>query len=285
MPKAVEGENDNALQSDLSIEHLFGVKGKVALVTGGGSGIGAMIASGLAQNGAKVYVLARKDCSSFTDQLPNGAVSLQADVSLADDVARVVAELERREGRLDVLVNNAGTNYNKQIDEHDYEMFEKVMTINTSAIFLLTQKMLPLLRKGAAQRGPARVINIASTDGLRAPVDRDNFAYGASKAAVIRLSEHLAGALGRDAITVNTVCPGPFQSRMMRATIQAAGGEDVLGQAVALGKIGSPADAAGVVLYLSGAGAAGVTGATVLVDSGALVTGHPSTRPKRKSKL
>merc|ERR1719245_1004688 len=106
--------------------------------------------------------------------------------------------------------------------------------------------MLPLLRK--ATKRPARIINIASTDAIRAPVDRDNFAYGASKAAVIRLSEHLAGALGRDGITVNTVCPGPFQSRMMRATIKAAGGEHVVGQGTALGKIGSPADAAGVVL-------------------------------------
>lgn len=284
MPKAAEGENDLALQSDLSIANLFGIAGKVALITGGGSGIGAMIASGLAQNGAKVYIVSRKDASEFTKQLPNGAVSLMGDVSKVDDVARIVAELEKREGRLDILVNNAGTNYNMGIDEHDYDMFRKVMEVNTNAIFLMVQKMLPLLRKAAADRGPSRIINIASVDGIRPPVDRNVFAYGASKAALVHLSQHLAGALARDGVTVNTMCPGPFQSRMMRTTIELAGGEDVLGQTTALGHIGSPADAAGVVLYLSGHAAAGVTGATLVVDSGTLVLGHPSTKVK-KSKL
>merc|ERR1712232_1510552 len=103
------------------------------------------------------------------------------------------------------------------------------MGVNTNAIFLLVQKALPMLRLAAQGGTPARIINISSTDGLRAPVDRDNFAYGASKAAVLRLTEHLAGVLGRDGVTVNAVCPGPFQSRMMRATIQGVGGEDVFG--------------------------------------------------------
>lgn len=281
MPKAVDGENDLALQSDLSHAALFGCKGKVAVVTGGGSGIGAMIASGLAQNGAKVYVVSRKDCSEFAAALPGGAVSLQCDVSVVDEVSRLYNELERREGRLDILVNNAGTNFNAPIDSHDFAMFEKVIAVNTNSIFLLTQKVLPLLRKASGPGSPARVINIASTDALKAPVDRDNFGYGASKAAVLRLTEHLAGALGRDGITVNAVCPGPFQSRMMRATIKAVGGEDVIGQGTALGRIGSPEDAAGVVLYLSGRSAAGVTGATILVDSGALSFGGAAATKAR----
>lgn len=285
MPKAIDGENDRALTSDLSLSALFGVQGKVCVVTGGGSGIGAMIATGLAQNGAKVYVVARKDCSAFTSQLPGGAVSLQCDVANADDVTRLVQELETREGRIDVLVNNAGTNYNKPIDEHEFEMFEKVLAVNTSSIFLLTQKALPLLRKAGASGQHASVVNIGSTDGIRAPTDRDNFAYGASKAAVIRLTEHLAGALGREGITVNSLCPGPFQSRMMRATVQAAGGEEAIGSGTALGRMGSPEDAAGTVLYLAGRAGAGTTGATILVDCGALVNGKGVLAGKKRAKM
>jgi len=285
MPKAEEGENDLALNADLSVAALFGCKGKVALVTGGGSGIGAMIATGLAQNGAKVYIVSRKDCSPFANRI--GAVALQCDVAVKSEVERLMAELSTREGRLDILVNNAGTNYNAKIDQHDFAMFEKVLAVNTSAVFLTTQLVLPLLRAAGLQGNPSRVINISSTDGVRAPTDRDGFGYGASKAAVLRLTEHLAGRLGRDHITVNAVCPGPFQSRMMRATVKMAGGEQQVGQGMtALGQMGSPADAAGVVLYLSGMAGAGVTGATILVDSGALVfAGKGMMAEVNKSKL
>jgi len=273
MPKASQGENELALKSNLSVTRLFSVEGKVAMVTGGGSGIGAMISSGLAQNGARVYVVSRKDCSDFAAALPGDAVSLQCDVSSPTEVARLCEEMERREQHIDILVNNAGTNFNTPIDDHDFAMFEKVLAVNLSSIFLLTQRALPLLRKAGAFGDPARVINISSLDGLRAPVDRDNFAYGASKAGVLRLTEHLAGVLGHERVTVNAVCPGPFQSRMMRATIKAAGGEDAVGSRTALGHIGSPEDAAAVVLYLCGKGSAGVTGATIVVDSGSMVFG------------
>ena len=109
-----------------------------------------MIATGLAQNGAKVYVVSRKDCSPFANSLPNGAVALQCDVAVKSDVERLMAELTRREGRLDILVNNAGTNYDAKIDQHDFAMFEKV---RLPAGVLYCRRTL-LLGSLAARHGP-----------------------------------------------------------------------------------------------------------------------------------
>eukprot|EP00659_Diplonema_papillatum_P016876 gene16876-25876_t len=124
MPKAEENENSGALSTDMSLENLFGAKGKVALITGGGSGIGAMIATGLARNGAKVYIVSRKDTTAFANELP-GCVSMRGDVANPADVKRIVDEITSREGKLHILVNNAGTNFSAPLGKYPSDMFDK----------------------------------------------------------------------------------------------------------------------------------------------------------------
>jgi len=274
MPKAAEGENDLALQAPLSVAKLFGVAGKVVLITGGGSGIGAMIAAGYVRNGCKVYIASRKDCSAYAAELskegPGSCTALTCDVGSLDDQKKVIGAIDKADGKLNVLVNNSGTNYNAPLEKYQPEMFQKVLEINTNAIFTFTQTAAPLLMKAGTQEDPARVINISSNNGLVVP-KMPTFAYSTSKAAVLMLSKHLAQELGPKHVTVNSICPGPFQSRMMRATIQKAGGEEVVSKATALGRLGSPEDAAGACVFLSSRAGAWVTGTEFALDGGQLI--------------
>eukprot|EP01062_Namystynia_karyoxenos_P078663 TRINITY_DN8143_c0_g1_i1.p1 TRINITY_DN8143_c0_g1~~TRINITY_DN8143_c0_g1_i1.p1 ORF type:complete len:310 (+),score=110.09 TRINITY_DN8143_c0_g1_i1:80-931(+) len=279
MPKALEGENDLALGSALDAATLFGVKGKVALVTGGGSGIGAMITVGLASNGAKVYVASRKDTSEFCGQVSakpevraagGSAESLRADVAEEAQCQAMLDRIAQRDGRLNILINNAGTNIAAPLGKYPADGYDKVLRVNLRAVFHLTQLAIPLLRKGATHADPARVVNISSIQGIRAPAT-PTYAYSAAKAGVLMNSAHLASSLAPKHITVNSVCPGPFMSRMMRGTVDMVGGEKAIAKTTALNRIGSPEDAAASVLYLCGKGGSFVTGATIAVDGGTLV--------------
>eukprot|EP00928_Gymnodinium_smaydae_P078492 TRINITY_DN6254_c1_g1_i1.p1 TRINITY_DN6254_c1_g1~~TRINITY_DN6254_c1_g1_i1.p1 ORF type:complete len:280 (-),score=52.87 TRINITY_DN6254_c1_g1_i1:84-923(-) len=273
MPKAAEGENTAATEANLNVQSLFAVKGKVVLVTGGGSGIGAMIASGFAQNGAKVYIASRKDCSAYAAELtakgPGSCAALQCDITKDDQCQAMLKTIEKADGQLNVLVNNSGTNFAAQLGSYPRDAFTKVMQTNVDAVFALTQMALPLLKKHASMADPGRVINIASVNGVSAP-DLDTFAYSTSKAAVRMLSQHLASALGREHVTVNTINPGPFMSRMMRGTIKGAGEENIA-KTTALGRLGAPEDVAGACLFLSSAAGAYLTGTEFALDGGSLV--------------
>lgn len=269
-------ENVGSIMSDLSIRSLFDVSGKVVLITGGGSGIGAMIASGFVQNGCRVYIASRKDTSAYAEELtakgPGKCIALKCDVGVSAQQQQLVNEIKSREGKLHVLVNNSGTNFNAPLGHHQIEMFDKVIKVNTTAVFELTQMALPLLEAAGTKDDPARVINIASINGLQAPVV-DTFCYSASKAAVVMLSKHLASALGPKHITVNSICPGPFMSRMMRATVQAMG-EDNIAATSAIGRLGSPTDIAGSVVFLCSKAGSFATGTEFALDGGVIISRH-----------
>merc|ERR1711924_491616 len=149
MPKAVEGENDDALHANLAINTLFSVVGKVVVISGGGSGIGAMIASAFVQNGAKVYIFSRKDTARFAAQLnakgPGSCTALVADLSSSDSLRAMVEQLTAKEGKVDVLVNNAGTNYNGTLEDTPRSSFSKVLDVNVTAVFETIQLFYPLL--------------------------------------------------------------------------------------------------------------------------------------------
>ncbi|CAE8594446.1 unnamed protein product [Polarella glacialis] len=142
MPKEVVGENDDAVNSDLAVGSLFNVKGKVVLVTGGGSGIGAMIASGFVQNGSRVYIASRKDISTYAAQLtqkgPGSCVAVSCDISSYEQQQKLIETIKQAEGKLHFLVNNSGTNYGAPLGQYKPDMFEKVMQLNTNALFALT---------------------------------------------------------------------------------------------------------------------------------------------------
>jgi len=251
---------------------LFSVKDKVVLVTGGGSGIGAMIAAGFCANGATVVISSRKDTSEYCDHLTKTssgkAYCIQADVAKAESVINLVAEIKKREGKLNVLVNNSGTNWSEAVDTYPIEAFDKVMKTNVNSVFHLTQQCLPLLEAAATEENPASVINIASVNGLRVPA-METYAYSTSKAAVKMLSEHMAGFLGKRHITVNAICPGAFPSRMMRVTLESAG--DAIAASTPMGRVGGPLDMQGTCIYLASRAGAWTTGACLALDGGSIV--------------
>jgi NAD(P)-dependent dehydrogenase (short-subunit alcohol dehydrogenase family) len=251
------------------VSDLFSVAGRTALVTGGTRGIGLMIARGLVQAGAKVYVSSRKPeaCEAAVAELkPHGeAVALPADLSQESEIARVAEELSAREQRLDILVNNAGATWGATLDEFPVSGWDKVMDLNLRSPFLLTQALLPLLRSAGTADSPARIINVGSIDGLHvSPLP--TYSYAASKAGLHHLTRVLAKELGPQHITVNAIAPGPFESKMMAATLAAVG--EQIAASAPLRRIGRPDDMAGVAVYLSSRAGSYVTGAVIPVDGG-----------------
>ena len=249
--------------------NLFDLSGKVALVTGGTRGIGMMIARGLLQAGASVYISSRKPEAgeAAVQELSElgRVVSIPADVSTEEECRRLAAEVGRHESRLDVLVNNAGATWGAPLEEFPDAAWDKVLALNLKAPFLLTRACLPMLEAAATADDPARVINVGSIDGLRVP-ELENYSYSASKAGVHQLTRVLACQLGPRHITVNAIAPGPFESKMMAATLEQHG--DTIAATSPLGRIGRPDDMAGAAVFLASRAGAYVTGAVLPVDGG-----------------
>jgi len=252
---------------------LFDLTGKVAVVTGGTRGIGLMMARGLLQAGAAVYVSSRKpdagDEAVAELQQFGRVVSVPADLSEEAECARLAAEVGRAEDRVHILVNNAGATWGAPLEEFPASAWDKVLDLNLKAPFFLTRAFLPLLEAAATDDDPARVINVGSIDGLHAP-SLPTYSYSASKAGVHHLTRVLAKELGPRRITVNAVAPGPFESKMMAATLAAHG--DEIAASSPLGRIGRPDDMAGVAVYLASRAGAYVTGAVIPVDGGRATT-------------
>ncbi|MCU1485148.1 MAG: dehydrogenase, short-chain alcohol dehydrogenase like [Actinomycetia bacterium] len=226
---------------------MFSVAGKRVLVTGGSSGIGAMLAAGFRVAGAEVTSVSRTEGD---------------DVSTEAGCQAIAAGIE---GPLDVLVNNAGATAMVPLEDMDDATWDDVLSVNLKAVSHLTRFLLPNLRAAAA---PARVINIGSLSGERVG-NLDNYAYTSSKAALHHLTRHLARRLAPE-ITVNAIAPGPFESKMMAPVLEAHG--DAIARSVPLGRIGAPEDIAGAAIYLASPAAAWVTGTILTLDGGLSLT-------------
>jgi NAD(P)-dependent dehydrogenase (short-subunit alcohol dehydrogenase family) len=254
------------------LDELFSVSGKVVVVTGGTRGIGRMIAAGFVAAGADVVVASRKaDAVTATvDSLSElGRCSgVAADLSSEDGARQLAAAVAGGHERVDVLVNNAGATWGAPLVEHDTASWDRVLNLNVQGIFHTTKFFLPLLEAGSAPDAPSRVINIGSIDGIHVPV-LESYSYSASKAAVHQLSRHLAKRLA-PGITVNAVAPGPFESKMMAATLEAFG--DQIVASAPMRRIGRPDDMAGVAIFLASRAGAYVTGAVIPVDGGIATT-------------
>jgi NAD(P)-dependent dehydrogenase (short-subunit alcohol dehydrogenase family) len=251
---------------------LFSIAGKTALVTGGTRGIGKMIAEGFVDAGAVVYISSRKSdaCAEVEAELSakGTCIGLPADLSSETGCRGLADEMGTRLDRLDILVNNAGATWGAPLAEYDETAFEKVLALNVKGVFHLTKFLVPLLTAAGTVDEPARIINIGSIDGLTVPL-LETYAYSASKAAVHHLTRHLAKRLA-PTITVNAIAPGPFESKMMAATLSAFG-EQIAANAT-LKRIGRPDDMAGAAIYLSSRAGAYLTGAVIPVDGGIATT-------------
>ena len=248
---------------------LFDLTGKVAVVTGGTRGIGLMMARGLLQAGASVYISSRKKeagDAAVAELAKDGVViSIPADLSREEECIRLAAEVGRGEERVHVLVNNAGANWAAPLEEFPESGWDKVLDLNLKAPFFLTRAFLPLLEAAGTADDPARVINVGSIDGLGVP-RWQTYSYSSSKAGLHHLTRVLAQELGPRHITVNAVAPGPFESKMMAIPLSTE--REEIAAASPLGRIGRPDDMAGVAVFLASRGAAYVTGATIPVDGG-----------------
>jgi NAD(P)-dependent dehydrogenase (short-subunit alcohol dehydrogenase family) len=247
---------------------LFDVSGKVVLVTGGSRGIGEMIARGFVDAGAKVYISSRKadvgDALAIELSKIGSCTSLPADLSSEAECQRLASEIASRESHLDVLVNNAGATWGAPMDQYDEAAFERVLALNVKGVFHLTKYLRTLLEANATSESPSRVINIGSIDGIHVPT-LETYAYSASKAGVHQLTRHLAKFLAPK-ITVNAIAPGPFESKMMRATLEAFG--DAIAEAAPMKRIGRPSDMAGAAIFLASPAASYITGVVLPVDGG-----------------
>jgi NAD(P)-dependent dehydrogenase (short-subunit alcohol dehydrogenase family) len=250
------------------MQDLFSLKGRTALVTGGSRGIGEMIAEGFVRAGAKVYISARKGsaCEETAKRLSafGECMAIASDASGATG-ARALAHLYlARESRLDILVNNAGAAWGEPIEGFPESGWDKVMDLNVKAPFFLIQALLAALRSAASRERPAKIINIASIDGLSANM-LPTYSYAASKAGLIHLTKRLALELAPQNVVVSAIAPGAFASSMNKA---ARDHSEALSKKIPARRIGSPEDMAGAAIFLASRAGDYVVGDTLVVDGG-----------------
>jgi NAD(P)-dependent dehydrogenase (short-subunit alcohol dehydrogenase family) len=250
---------------------LFDVSGKNALVTGGGRGIGLMIARGLVQAGVNVVIASRKaeDLDAAAAELRSfgECEAIQADVSTPEGAGALAEAASARFDALHILVNNSGATWGAPLEEFPPSGWDRVIHTNLEGMFHLTVRLLPALRAAASAEDPARVINIGSIDGIRVP-PVENYSYSASKAAVHMLTRHLARRLASEQITVNAIAPGPFESKMMAFMLDTPEKRAEVARVVPLGRIGRPDDAAGLTVFLASRAGSYLTGAVIPLDGG-----------------
>jgi 2-deoxy-D-gluconate 3-dehydrogenase len=255
---------------------LFSLEGRVALVTGGSRGIGRMIAKGFVEQGAKVYISSRKgaDCDATAAELGENCISMPQDISTVDGVKSLAERMTKAEPKLHILVNNAGAAWAAPFDEFPESGWDKVMDLNLKSPFFLTQALHGALKAAASPDRPAKVINVASIDGITLnPLE--TYSYHASKSSLIYLTRRMAATLVADDINVTAIAPGAFASQMNRAARDH--GEEVA-KAIPNGRIGRDDDMAAAAIYLASRAGDYVVGATIPVDGGVALASLPRGR-------
>ncbi|NCP23442.1 MAG: SDR family oxidoreductase [Erythrobacter sp.] len=251
----------------MTLEDLFSLKGRTALVTGGSRGIGRMIVEGfLAAGIERVYITARKggELHETAEELGERVVPIQGDISTMEGIDDLVSELSSKEDKLDILVNNAGAAWGADYAEFPEAGWDKVMDLNVKTPFFLTQKLHTLLTAAASADRPAKVINITSIDGQRVN-PWETYSYQASKAALIHLTRRMAARLVRDHIYVTSLAPGAFPSNMNKV---ARDMEEQSAKGIPSKRVGDKLDMGGTAVYLASRAGDYTIGETLTVDGG-----------------
>jgi len=254
-----------------TIQQLFDLKGKTALVTGGSRGLGLQIAEALGEQGAKLVLSSRKQADldeavAHLNARGIDASAIAADLSQESAVAPLVAEAMKRLGHIDILVNNAGATWGAPAENHPLDAWDKVMNLNVRSIFLLSQEVA---RQSMIPRKYGRIVNVASIAGLagNGPDSMQTIAYNTSKGAVVNFTRALAGEWGRYGITVNAVAPGFFPSKMTKGVLAQLGVDNLVRRAP-LQRIGDDEDLKGAALLFASDAGKHITGQILAVDGG-----------------
>ena len=256
-----------------SIQQLFDLRGKTALITGGSRGLGLQLARALGEAGATLMLSSRKahDLEQAAAELKADGIDarwIAADCAQDTEINRLADETLAQFGHLDILVNNAGASWGAPAEDHPVDAWDKVMNLNVRGYFLLSQR---IAKQSMIARRSGRIINVASILGLNGnPPDMNTIAYNTSKGAVINFTRTLGAEWGKYNITVNAICPGFFPSKMTAGLLTSMG-EDRLAAAAPLQRLGDDEDLKGLcVLFASDAGKH-ITGQWLAVDGGASV--------------
>ena len=261
---------------------LFSLKGKVALVTGGATGIGRMATTGLMRAGAHVLIASRKAdaCLAVAEELnqmdaPGSVEGFAGDVGTEEGVAALTKAVQERTDTLHILMNNAGISWGAPMGQFPFDAWAKVMNVNNAGMFSLTQSLLPMLIASSNADDPARVVNVGSVMG-DAPLGDGAYSYAASKAAVHQITRIMAKELASHHVTVNALAPGPFVSRMTAFATADEETRSKVGDDVPLGRVGREEDIAGCMQFLCGRGGSYITGAILPVSGGIQVMSGPN---------
>lgn len=249
--------------------NFFDLTGKVALVTGGSKGLGKAMARGLAQAGADVVISSRNEAElrqaldEILDKTDRKAWAIPADLSKRSEANRLAKAAVERAGKIDILINNAGSNRPMPVDQIRDEDWDFIMELNLHSIMVLTRALAP----GMKQRKWGRIIHISSIMGFVSKEGRH--AYTATKTALIGLARSQALDLGPFNVTVNCIAPGPFLTDLPGKLLSAKEKED-FARRTALGRWGEPSELVGPVLLLASDAGGYITGETLVVDGGYL---------------
>jgi len=253
----------------MHINDLFDLTGKTAIITGGGRGLGEQMAEGLAEAGANIVLCSRKKeaCQQVADRLARldvKTLALTCDISQPEDIKNVVHQTIEIFGRIDILINNSGATWGAPVEEMPLEAWQKVMNINVTGTFLMSQEA----GKEMIKQKAGKIINIASIAGLGGtdPQYMDTIGYNTSKGAVITFTKDLAVKWGQHNIQVNAIAPGFFPTKMSGAIMEQ--GKDYFLSQTPLKRFGSEADLKGAAVFLASAASNYITGDILTVDGG-----------------
>ena len=251
----------------MNLKDLFGLEGKVALVTGGSRGIGKMIVEGLLEAGcAKVYIVARKkeQVDATAAELGDKVIGMTGDLSQLDGIQKLADDMAAHEDKLDLLVNNAGAAWGEPFKDFSEAGWDRTMDLNVKTPFFLTQKLHGLLKAAGTPDRPAKVLMIASIDGMKSN-PWPTYPYQASKAGLIHLTRRMAAELIGDNIIVNGIGPGAFPSEMNKA---ARDQEELVKRGIPSRRVGVTEDMAAGAIYLLSRAGDYVVGTTIPIDGG-----------------